>query len=1441
MKSDPSNETAGYTKMTYSRISRFRIRTLRNSTACLGRAKFVKWTTFCGTMAFLLSAILALHPSALADTQSLSDYSAFPPFISATVKPNVLLILDNSGSMNEFAYKEVVGYRCATTVSFTGYEEGTKYYGLFDSDLCYKYDNTGHFFYPVGPVVDDPSTPHIRERSAGFEADERRFSGNWLNWWTMRRFDAAKKVLTGGRLASDPDNYVLLGEPTERDVRRIYNDYTAATDPHGVSTKNVYYTPFRQGVYSYFFNARRNGEFAILFNFVAAVFAHPDDLGPAGCADTPGYVELVNDPAYQNVGESGYAYQAYFLAVKAGTVGVDRPPKGIVQNMADKVRFGYMQFNFGRGPSEGMTGHYGSWDIDGDGVVDVRWGYADGGRVRNYVGDTETLVSPQGDTVLQIVHNINEQKMKGWTPLEEVLNEAVRYFRQVAPCYTPDYPDNPPANAVNFETSNDWDPYYFNDFSGPGAGEWIPCAKSFIILVTDGEPNQNSGAGNCGNYDASFDGDGAGYLDDIAYLMNTQDIRPDLGGTQNISLYTVFAFESPAEAPGAISYLKRASRAGAFTDMNSDGQPWCEENCGGWGTEFYPGSCGTRDAEGHCTAHPLCQEWDRNCDGVPDTYFEAEEGSELSESLLLAITDILRRSASGTAVSILSTSAHGEGSLFQAYFKPAEVTSMGEQTAEAQWLGFLHGLWVDDRGNLREDNGDFKLVYEEDDIVQFYFDPVYGTRVRRNYVSSANPYGDDTWDESNISMNDVRSMWEAGKKLALRNLSARPRKVYTTLDGNTLIDFDPNQAHMFRNYLRASSNDEAEDIMHYILGVEEEIPPSMRSRRVYIDTDGNGAADAEGFWRLGDIIYSTPAVVSRPMENYDDIYSDPTYGDFEILYARGTGGSPAPRPTVVYVGANDGMLHAFNAGIYRPGNDRTTDKRERGRYTEEYPSYYTNALGFVPERGEEIWGFIPHALLPHLRWLTDPNYTHVYYVDLKPKITDVRIFPPSDTHPHGWGTVLIGGLRLGGGLYEVDDFNQDGVPDDPMIFSSSYFALDITNPGNPVLLWEFSDPDHLGFSAAYPAVARVGPKGTPGDWYVVFGSGPTHYQGKSTQQASIYVLDLLTGNLVRRFGQNPGGDGFPADPATEARAFMAGAASMDINLDYQTNAIYLGESYQPPGVDTWHGRMYRLLIATPDTETYPGPNAWTASLLASTKAEQAIVSPPGLGTDHRNTPWVYWGTGRFFEEEDKIRLHTQSFYGVKDTTLNAGGAALGLDANDLFDVTEAAVTYGNPSTVAGISGVAAGSMWDAMLSEMRGTEADPTHGWLLDVVDIAGPGAGERVLEKPSVFGGLAMFSSFQPLADICGFGGDGRLYALYYETGTPYSRDIFSIGNPPVGTVLERSVSLGHGRPSSLAIHVGQQKGGKVYVQQSTGTIEEIMTITPFSQKSGSVIWYEE
>ena len=106
MKTKPTSKTCGYTKMVFSSALRFRFRTLHEGPDhpdCPAGARIVKGRTLCGTLTAVLLGLLALPPTGSTDTQTLSECSAFPPFMSATVQPNILLILDNSGSMNEFA------------------------------------------------------------------------------------------------------------------------------------------------------------------------------------------------------------------------------------------------------------------------------------------------------------------------------------------------------------------------------------------------------------------------------------------------------------------------------------------------------------------------------------------------------------------------------------------------------------------------------------------------------------------------------------------------------------------------------------------------------------------------------------------------------------------------------------------------------------------------------------------------------------------------------------------------------------------------------------------------------------------------------------------------------------------------------------------------------------------------------------------------------------------------------------------------------------------------------------------------------------------------------------------------------------------------------------------------------------------------------------------
>ncbi len=1128
------------------------------------------------TVLFLISLTLFLPSgsrplAAVSCPAQMADYIAYPPFLTSKVPPNILLILDNSGSMNEFAYHEVRGRRCYSTLAWTGYEPGREYYGLFNPNKCYRYDNTHHYFYVDGDTVDDPTTPDIHERSTGSDPAVRKFSGNWLNWWTMRRIDVAKKVLTGGRIAPDTTNVVLEGMPTERDKRRIFNDYTTATDPYGILTgahrKNVYYTPFHQGIYSYFFNIDRGNhlggapdQFAIMFNVVTATFDAVTDLTGDTCVEVP-YADLtvpINpaDNGY-NTGETGYSYNGYVVAVKVEPE--DLPVEGIVQRLSGRVRFGYMQFNYGLGPGEGRPYNAvaNTWDIDGDGTTDLTWRYTDGGRVRNYVGDSSTTTDPHGSTVLQIVDNINRQNIQMWTPLEEVLWEATRYFQQASPQFRPESsPATPPANNVDFELNNTWDPYFFNNLGT--SGEFVPCAKSYIILVSDGEANSNSGLPTAnwpyGANTNDLTSDGSGFLDDIAFNMHTQDLRDDtaMGESSNatkqsITLYTVFCFE---DSDTARCELMKAARAGGFIDLNGD------NDTGGTASDSDP------------SAFVGDPEWDANGDNIPDTYYEAQDGAEMEEQLMRAIADILSRTASGTAASVISNSQNGEGAVYQAvFFTESEAEPLTAKTVK--WYGNIHALLIDSQGLMHEDTNHNHTLDEDSDRIVFFDQETARARL---YTPPYDPVSSSP-TLVDIELTDINYLWDASSLLEDPGLDATTQRTYSScptpfrryiftdyidtskpvamsnVDSTRTMPFtsnfvnDPtNDNYYFLNpaapgFTEAEMIQEARNIINFIRGEEGLSQPrtGLPYRSRSLDTDGDGSDDT--VYRLGDIVHSTPTVVSRPAENYDLLYKDKSYLAFKKKYHN--------RRTVVYAGANDGMLHAFNGGFY----DSTTKSFQTRPQIWTGSAWQPDTSKTAFPLGAELWGYVPNAVLPHLKWLKNnlAENVHTYYVDLKPRIFDARIFfqadgvtPLDSDHPYGWGTVLLGGLRLGGGPIGVDT-NGDGNCD--LEFKSVYFALDITNPEIPPrLLWSFSD-SNLGFSTCYPAVIREGAK-----WFVVIGSGPVDYEatrkddgihftayGGSNRTASLYILNAADGSLARTF-------------TLDAHSFAANPIAVDFDL-----------------------------------------------------------------------------------------------------------------------------------------------------------------------------------------------------------------------------------------------------------------------------------------------------
>ncbi|MES0395993.1 MAG: PilC/PilY family type IV pilus protein [Syntrophobacteria bacterium] len=1337
--------------------------------------------TYSFSILFILLSFWAATGAEAAN--SMAPYLSTPIFMSNAVPPNVLIIFDNSGSMNQMAYwEEAVEHSegdpwwQVDIVPTTPYDPARNYYGYFVAGTP---ANRVMYSYTSNKFQRDPSG---------------EWEGNFLNWLTMRRADVARKVLVGGLATSRTGggNTTLIGEDPVQSGRSFkcklgfmtmfsytpfndFNDrYVGVKDGYLYVSKDLNTSPFDKFDYKYTIKVQRDSTL-------------PDE-----------------------------AFDFH-----------DGNIAGVMQKVGDKAYWGLEFFRSGTGNGE------------------------NGGYIKNRVGHP---------TITNLYTNIENEPMQNWTPLAESLYVAMQYFKQepidasLASLYNPGY-----------QLNSAWDPYDQD-------GDSTHCAKSFVLIFTDGASTKDMMVPDAlKTYDGdshdpnaqtpSYADDGSDYLDDVALYARTNDLRTDLESDQNLEVFVVYAF---GDDPAARRLLKDTSRNGGFIEKNGNGRP--------------DPATGTVVDDVDYATPPSDNSWSEwwedkrtstNGNALPDTYFEAKDGWQLELELINAITKILQRANSGTAVSVLATSGEGEGALYQAYFKPKFSTA----TEEVHWTGYLQGLWTDALGNLREDwtaagnpTPDGKLELGVDPIVTFFYDENSGeTTFQRRAVSLADIYGSSS-SPTTHPLNELSPLWEAGSALASRDLSTKARNIYTFVDSDGFIPFTETNAGKLKpyldladpavtgiyDYLDVNEDNRVTNLIRYIRGIDSGFSGTTNLRNRTLDSK---------IWRLGDIVHSTPTPIGRPVDNYDLIYSDDTYADFYRLHKN--------RETVVYTGANDGMLHAFLAGEFSPGAPVTGDGA----------SFSVDPLKYGPlGPGDEIWSYIPQSLLPHLKWLADPGYmegNHVYYVDQKPRIFDARIYEGAtdsahplhdiwttqmnnterDLRPYGWSTVLVGAMRFGGGSITVNaDWDNTTPGTEDREFTSSYFAIDITDPLNPILLWERSY-NGLGFTTSFPAVLKVEDRvvnaGTPDTvdvqaqhWFLLFGSGPTDYDGTSSQNSSIFVVDMATGNPERTFTELTDSSGNDNGTSLPDDGFMGSPISIDLTVDYSVNVSYLGESHESGG--SYDGGLYRLQVpVTVDTANGKpvllydvDPDTWTLTHMFD--ADYAITAAPAaaVGTaDSNYSLWLYFGTGRYLANADKADTTQQYLYGIKDPYYNfkldpgeqtALLNAEPLDKTALFDTT--GVTVYTDGSIAGTG--EATTFGD--LKIRQGHSLTYEVGWYKEL------DSGERIVSKPSVLGGILLAPSFVPNNDVCGFGGNSYLHALYFETGTAYSQSV--VGTTPDGTkdkVLDK-IGLGVGISSSLGIHVGREHGARGFIQQSTGTINQIDLTPALSIKSGFVNWRE-
>lgn len=344
---------------------------------------------------------------------------------------------------------------------------------------------------------------------------------------------------------------------------------------------------------------------------------------------------------------------------------------------------------------------------------------------------------------------------------------------------------------------------------------------------------------------------------------------------------------------------------------------------------------------------------------------------------------------------------------------------------------------------------------------------------------------------------------------------------------------------------------------------------------------------------LGDLVHSKPDYYDGPELDY----VDPGYQDYKAAAVS------SPRAKTVFVGANDGMLHAFNADTM-----------------------------------EERWAFVPSMVIPNMWRLADTNYAakHAFYVDGDIVTADVCT-ANCTTATATWRTILVAGLRGGG---------------------RGYFALDITDANNPTLLWEFdasssgskADPN-LGYSYGNPIVTK---RNSDNKWVVLFTSGynnipdnntfytattPLNTKFKPLNNAPTYpaiytggdgkgylfVVDAVTGNKLNTISTGVGTVAVPSGLSKISNIVE------DSELNNATTYVYGGDLL---------GNLWRFNV---DNNTVNK----VAELQSTGGIAQPITTAPELGLVQSNTV-VFVGTGKYLEESDLLDTDQQTLYAIKN-------------------------------------------------------------------------------------------------------------------------------------------------------------------------------------------------
>ena len=1255
-----------------------------------------------------------------------------PLFASASVPGNLALALS-------------VEFPTAISVAYTNriYSSANSYLGYFDPNKCYAYsysNGTGvnNYFAPASAATNRTCTG--------------RWSGNFLNWASMQTIDPFRWVLTGGYRVIDSPAVTVVEKAWASTQGSASSNFPNSTLSDGALIAGA--TPFPSTTTSLSMSVWGRGN--------QMRFAVPEDGNTPSLNDTP--------TSYNGTSTNkGTVFQA-FIRVKVcdASLGASVPvesncvaygsnykPEGLIQQYSNKIRFsafGYLndgdplrdggvlraQQKF-VGPTMPMPGSppvsnvkgvllgqtnvpqttAAEWDAT-TGVMSLNPDADDAGNTAAIMGLPTGSVTNSG--VMNYLNKFGQtaQSYKTFDNVSELYYAAIRYFKNLTA--VPQWTSVPTGTSTS--TVATWTDG-FPVITAPPDPILYSCQRNFVLGIGDvhtwndknvphasttlplNEPSMPAEVAADTSVDAVTRTNQVGMLEGLGASIGTTNPWGSCCGN-NSALIAGLAYDAHITDIRGRTVVAPAlpQTVDTYWVDVQEGQAYEANN------QFYLATKygGFKVPAGYVAGTaPSLSSWHTNADmnGTqprPDNYFSGGQPAAMQAGLTAAFADIASKVTQFTTS--FSTSlpqvAQSNNASFSSQYDASTWT--GEVTA-----GVLS------------------------------FDPVTGAPSVVSPPPSSNP----GWILSDkLASQFAGTGWNLNRRVVSWNgiagvafrASGTSQIAGTDLSALDTAYVTGNDAANYLAYLRGDRTNE----------LTTPVPPATATTGVYRPRAK----------LLGDIVGSKAEPVGPPSFPFSDA-TNPGYSAFKTTWAA--------RRTMIYLGANDGMMHAVNGALLTSAPPPPTPPAVA-------PS---PPLEVDANAGTEMFAYVPRALYqgpngsPNadgLASLGNPSFTHHHMVNATPVVYDIdfKKTQGSTATAPDWRSVLIGGLGKGG---------------------RSYYAIDVTDPVGMTtggetavaskVLWEFSDPA-LGYTFGIPLVMKTAKYG----WVVVLTSGYNNSDGKGY----FIFVNPSTGALLEKVSTGVG------TVAGDAGLANANAFVLD-GSNGTADAIYAGDLL---------GNVWRLDV-TGTTGSYSTPTR-IAVLADASNNPQPVTSNPAIEVDPATKKRVVMiGTGRMLDPTDITSTRPQSFYAIFDGSSTAFTTMPVAPLAFPYSRTVLANNTGNAPTGTVVPANNAGWFEDLGVDVSTPASSGPPP-----IAAHTGTGIAYRVVSDSTTLAGSVAFAAILPSGDPCSPSGKSRVYGRQYANGLTTVKDTVKltatsyVGLP--GTVTDLHFLSVNGKPALVS-----------------------------------------